>query len=292
MKIGATLSFLFSIQVLAQPAWALSQITYSAPANDQSSKLTGELPLRRVGSLLLPDGVGQFNTDELRIMAVPDWLFDRETVLAGPIIRAQIVKTPTSSTMSGLVFFLAGSWLGNLGSLRAPDVIATISGEQIIGRVVSRQDQTLAVQLSSGGTRRVNFSDIQSITSPRAFTFNVPAQSSTAVNDALIFQASELNLAPSGLNGHLLASRKASVPASNLPGTDPGISNRSIAQFVALDVFVSDIIPAVSIPLVLNKRNQRAALNAIQKALNAQTAPSAASSPAASTASTSSLGGM
>ena len=65
------------------------------------------------------------------------------------------------------------------------------------------------------------------------------------------------------------ASTRAVVPRSALAGADPGVTDRTIGMFVALDVF-SEIAPAISIPLVLNPMTQKHALKQINDSLNAQ----------------------
>jgi hypothetical protein len=230
------------------------------------------MPLAKIGPILLPDGLVQFSDDELTIGAVPDWLFDRDTVLRGAIVRAEFVPQQKVSILAGLVFFYEGQWLSNLGPLRAVDVIETVSGEQLRGRITGRIGQAFTLKPESGPLRKINFADIKSISSPRAYTFNLPtATARLSPNDtSMTIDAALIRLSPTALNAHLIASRKASLPKSTLPGADPGVSNSAIASFVALDIAVGYIAPAVSIPLVLNHSTQTAALNQIHRTLVGQ----------------------
>ena len=69
---------------------------------------------------------------------------------------------------------------------------------------------------------------------------------------------------PTPIAGKIIASRKASLPKSTLPGTEPGISKSALATFIALDI-INEIAPAIAIPLVLNRSTQAAALNEIHR---------------------------
>jgi len=251
-----------------------STIVYTAPTKDTPGTLAGEIPLNKIGTILLPDGLLQFSNDELTIGAVPDWLFDRDVVLRGAIVRAELVPQQNISLLGGLVYFYSGQWLSSLGSLRAPDLIDTLSGEQIRGRILGRIGQAFAIKPESGGTQKVNFSDIKTISSPRAFTFKISAPTTrlAPTDTSLTFDVSLITLTPTAINGRLIASRKATLPRSSLAGSEPGVSNQTIATFVALDI-MGDIAPAVSIPLVLNRSNQSAALNAIHRSLVGQEMP-------------------
>jgi len=272
--------------VLSPIAWA-DTVTYTAPTKDQAGKLAGELPLPRISSILLPNGVVQLADDELKILAVPDWLFDRDVVLRGAIVRAEAASQQSGSVIGGLVYFFDGQWLTNLAPTRAVDVIDTISGEEIRGHVMSRMGQAFAVKVDSGGTKKLAFAEIKSISSPRAFTFNIPSSTTRLVptDAAMSFDASSIKLTPTPIAGKIIAAKKASLPKSTLAGTEPGISKSALATFIALDI-VNEIAPAIAIPLVLNRSTQAAALNqlnrvGVQAAFNQNGGPATAATPAA-----------
>jgi hypothetical protein len=75
-------------------------------------------------------------------------------------------------------------------------------------------------------------------------------------------------LTPTFLRGAVIASHPT-VPKSNLPGADPGISKGTIGTFVALDI-VNQVAPAIVIPLVLQHSTQQAAINAQRRFISGQ----------------------
>lgn len=271
MKVTIILAGLasFLLTVSGLPVLA-NAMTYTAPTAEQPGKFSGELPIAKIGHLALPDGLVRFSDDEITVEAVPDWLFDREPVLKGIIVRAEIATQNTSSVVAGLVFFTDGTWLSNLGARRISDEINTNSGELILGRIVGRSGQAFVLQPEQGGTRKLNFSDVKSVKSPRAFAFNIPTPTAriSPTDTTLSFESNLITMASSTPQSRF-RSQSASVPPSTLEGTDPGVKDRTIKTFIALDVF-SEIAPAIAIPLVLNPITQRHALKQISNSLNNQ----------------------
>lgn len=275
--------------VFSPPVSLANTITYSAPSAEQAGKFTGELPIARIGAIALPDGMLRFSDDEMVIEAVPDWLFDRERVLKGVIVRAEVAAQAKSSVVAGLVFFLEGAWLKNLGSARTYDRIITVSGEEIVGRITARAGQGFSVQPEKGGIRKVNFSEIKTVVSPRAFAFNIatPTARLSPTDTTLTIESNLITLAPS-ISQFRLASRPL-VPRTELAGTDPVVTKKAMATFLAIDLF-SEIAPAIAIPLVMNRSTQAHALKQINDALNIQFSQNNSSSSSASSSSGSGTG--
>ncbi len=248
----------------SSPSASANAIKYTAAVADQAGKFEADLPLKTIGCLKLPNGAVVFKEDQVKVMAVPDWLFDRNVVLSGPLIRAEFAIQDTQSVVAGLTYFLEGEWLTQLASPRAIDVIETVSGEQIRGRILSRVDNAFAIKADNGPTRKIEFSAIKTINSPRAFRFSIPAKNVKVLpaDNSMEAEAELASFSPTFLKGSLLAS-KPHVPKSTLPGADPGISKASIATFLALDIIV-EVAPAITIPLVLQRRTQSAAFNEIK----------------------------
>src|ERR1700721_2158951 len=82
----ALFAVLVTFSYLNIPALA-NAVIYSAPSDNQNACFTGEVPLKQIGSLLLPKAVVQFKSTEVNILAVPDWLFDRSIVLSGALVK-------------------------------------------------------------------------------------------------------------------------------------------------------------------------------------------------------------
>lgn len=150
-------------------------LIYTPPTATANGSFQGEVPVKQIGPLLLPRAVVQFKDNEVSILAVPDWLFDRNLVLSGVLVKGQVNVQGESSDLRGLVYFLGGMWLSNLGSANAIDVVDTVSGETLRGRIRSRLDNAFAFKPDNGPMRKLLFTDIENINSPRAYMFSAPA---------------------------------------------------------------------------------------------------------------------
>src|SRR6516164_5570320 len=120
------LALILSTLLALSPSAAIANtIDYIPPADSRGGELRGVFPLNKIGTLLLPRGLASFDDGELKILAVPRWLFDRNLVLKGAIVRAEVVSQQTNSVIGGLVFFYDGLWLSDLAKEDVPDVIDT-----------------------------------------------------------------------------------------------------------------------------------------------------------------------
>jgi hypothetical protein len=271
MKYKVLLPVVLALQVTASSGTAgAAPIKYTAPTGDQAGKFEGELPLKSLGPVKLPNGAAVFQADQIKIMAVPDWLFDRNVVLSGPIVRAEFAAQGANQIIGGLAYFTEGEWLSNLASPRAIDVVETLSGETIRGRILSRVGNSFAIKPEAGATQKVDFSAIKTINSPRAYRFTIPTSDAkvSPADNSISADAARVSFSPTFLRGGVFHGNPA-VPKSTLAGAEPGISNTSIATFVALDI-MNEIAPAIVVPLVLQHSTQAAALRTISQFDTAQ----------------------
>ncbi|HEY9681954.1 MAG TPA: hypothetical protein V6C86_10280 [Oculatellaceae cyanobacterium] len=268
-----------------QTAAIANEIKYTAPSDDKPGAFSGQLPLGSLGSVFLPRGMVMLETDEFKVLAVPQWLFDRNLVFRGAIVRAEAVSQANSLVIGGLVYFYDGQWLANLGSADSIDVIETLNGVQARGHIVGRAGETFVFRREDGGTQNIEFTAIKSISSPRAFTFKIasPNIKVSSANTTVSFDSNLIVMNSTRQPNVISSLRRPSVPVSKLPGTEKAISNRALATFIALDI-MTEMAPAIAIPLVVNKRNTRAAQNELSRFLqNSNLSSSSSVQPPSST---------
>jgi hypothetical protein len=243
-------------------ARASGSFVYAVPTAEQAGKFRGQVNIDRIDRLLLPRGLAAFSDDELTFSAVPEWLFDRNPVLKGVIIRAEGVSEKSGVLLGGLAVMLEGQWLGSLARAGAPEALDTIDGAHWRGRIRGRNGAALTFEHADGRKEDIAFSRIKTIDSARAFTFNITTDNVRVnpTDSSMSFEARQLLLKPCHARHTLFAGGR--LPQSNLAGSEPGITRTAIATFVGLDM-LSTIAAPVAIPLVLNAANQRAAKNKI-----------------------------
>jgi hypothetical protein len=241
-------------------------VVYTPPADNRAGTISGQLPLGRLGSLILPRGTASLAGDELQILAVPAWLFDRVMVLRGAIVRAESITEPADTRVGGLIYFFDGQWLPNLSKSKAAEQINTIDGGTVSGHITGRSDAALLIRKNNGNTQTVAFSQILNIKSPRAFRFNFSSQSVqlNPTDGSMLFDSNQITMSQLTPQSALATFSRPSIPRSNLPGTELALSNRALAAFLAIDLLV-EAAPAIVTPLVLNQSNLNAAENAIER---------------------------
>lgn len=268
--ISLLLNLFFQIQAIG------NEVKYTAPGDYKPGGFSGQLPLGSLGSVFLPRGMVLLEGDEFKVLAVPQWLFDRNLVFRGAIVRAEAVSQANSSVVGGLVYFYDGQWLANLGGVDSIDVIETLNGVQERGHIVGRAGENFVFRREDGDTQNIEFTAIKSISSSRAFTFKIasPNIKLSPANTTVSFDSNLITLNSTRRPNVISSLRRPSVPVSKLPGTEKSISNRTLATFIALDI-MTEMAPAIALPLVINKRNTRAAQNELSRFLqNSNPTPS------------------
>ena len=119
MRTITILALVCTLQLSFGPSAKADAVTYSAPTKDESGPFRGEIPLKSISSLLLPGGLAQLADDELKVLAVPDWLFDRDVVLRGAIVRAEAAKQQSGSVIRGFLYIsmMVSGWRAALHHL-------------------------------------------------------------------------------------------------------------------------------------------------------------------------------
>lgn len=236
-------------------------------------------PVASMGRLLLPQGQLKVRGQVVEIQAVPDWLFDRHTVLKGKLLQANIhngdVATNPNTSLDALVYFNDGDWLKELyRGKRTRESITLKSGETVSGNVRSIGDEALNIEIIPGTIKKIDLAEVVTVDSPYAYRINVAlsnvkiapdSQDLAADGGAVQFTAATII---TGKFGNQLAKNKTAVlPASNLPGTEGGITRNKIASMVAADT-VNTLAPLIAIPIVvpLGERSAIRGLNSYQQA--------------------------
>ncbi len=238
------------LTVSAVPCLAVP-INFSA-SGSQVTALEADVPLRSIGGLLLTKGSVSISGNTIEVNAVPDWLFDPHAVLSGVVINSEMQNKGEQTIVSGLVYFSGGDWLPNLSRGRALDVVTSVSGTAISGRIQRTTENSLEIQLIDGTRKSIPFKDIADLTSGKAFNFELPSTKLKIQPDNSTYEAdaATISFKPSTTRGVLnFVARRPEAPASRLPGAEGGVKNSTIATMVAADI-ANMIAPAIAAPLI------------------------------------------
>jgi hypothetical protein len=256
MRHAKTLVTLFStINLLFQMAPALaSPLTFSAagPPN-----FDGDVTATTIGGIALPKGSVNLTGNTIEVSAVPDWMFDKHPVLNGVVFNQQVDSTGQIPKVTGQAYFLRGEWLKELGRTLAPETVTIKDGTDYSGHIGTATDTTLEMVLTDGTRKSVPLADITSLTSPRAFTFEIFSKSIRIqpADNSYTAEAMNIRFKPAMFHSaHALAfmNRKPAVPTSRLPGTEGGISDKAIDFMVINDIAVGTIANVIGIPIAFS----------------------------------------
>jgi len=187
---------------------------------------------------------------------VPEWLFDKHPVLTGVVFNQQVDSTGANPKVTGHAYFLRGEWLKELGRTINPETLTLNDGTVYTGHISSASDTALEMLVTDGSRKSVPFTNIASIISPRAFTFEIPSRSVRIepANNSYVADAINIRFKPAVFRGGLaFVSRKPVVPTSTLPGTEGGISNKALTFMAVNDIMVGTVANAIAIPIVFGR---------------------------------------
>jgi hypothetical protein len=159
------------------------------------------LPVANIGNYLLPDGQISVSGQLVEVGAVPEWLFDRHTILTGTLIRLDLGASPAataasaattpsngvnappqgsapgvpSSRLDGLVYFTGGDWLKNLRTSRISETVEAADGNTYVGRISAVTADNLSIDTLPGQTRTLALANVRNIVSPFSYRFSAQA---------------------------------------------------------------------------------------------------------------------
>lgn len=262
--------FLALSMAFAPMAPALATPISVIPAtSDKEASIQAKLDVDTVGMIKIPRGKVKLKGNKITVGAIPDWLFDRHTVLKGELIKSRIEKASSGKTVvRGLVYFDKGDWQKNLDNRRRRDNLVLDTGTILVGNVRAINEDTVDFQLATGQLKRVKKTSIAKLVSKRAFFFSIPTTNVKIdpATSVLSAQADLITFNPtvSRKKRRWFAKKKPVEPKTFLAGTEGGISKAQIAGLVMLDA-TNTIAPLVVLPIVASPLGSKSASRSLDE---------------------------
>ena len=269
------LSLALALQFTNLPA--LASLVEMKQAEGKPIQASLALPVANIGNYLLPDGQISVNGQLVEVGAVPEWLFDRHTILTGTLIRLDLVATPAisqgsaqavaSSRLDGLVYFNGGDWLKNLRTNRISETVEAADGNTYVGRISTVTADNLSIDTLPGQTRTLALANVKNIVSPFSYRFSAQASDVklSPDNGMTTCDASTATFAlarPLGQPQAATATQSRprmfgvaskpvfTLPKSTLAGTEGGISKKAITAMITVDA-ANTLAPMIALPLTM-----------------------------------------
>lgn len=288
-KIALSLGLALALNIPLSSLAALASAVEMKQPQGKSVQASLALPVASIGSMLLPDGQISVNGQLVEVGAVPEWLFDRHTVLTGTLIRLDLgagaTSANTNSRLDGLVYFTGGDWLKNLRRSRISETVEAADGNTYVGRISTVTSDSLSIDTLPGQSRTLALANVKNIVSPYCYRFSAPAsdvklspEDGSTICDAstATFALSQplaslsqsaqspMTLQPGQTSGQpkqRMFSGPSPValklPKSTLAGTEGGITKKAIIAMVAVDA-ANTLAPIIALPLTMTIGQGRA----------------------------------
>jgi hypothetical protein len=223
-------------------------VSFTPQPNLNGGAIVGRIPISKFGKLELPRGRAYFKANIVEVTAIPEWQFDRELVLSGPILKCWSAIDGKNATINGIAYFQDGEWLKYIDE-NSPDKVLTVN-EVFTGQISAMKNGLLEVTSEAGTVHQIPIASVEQIISPRAYTFSVPVTAFLSVpqgepisGDAATVALKPTNkvIALSAVKRDPLMKGDGDIGVSKLTALWAGLSSVEILQFLPLAILEGPI---------------------------------------------------
>lgn len=165
MRRVASFMILLLLCQLLLPLRALAEpITF----DKTKSAIQGQLPVDKIGALLLSEGFASFAGTAVTITGKPELSAQTQSLLQGTLVKPEVTIAGSQSALTGTVYFNDGPALSTLEDKKFKEKISLTDATTVTGPISS----ITADQIVVGG-KTIDLSKVATITSPRVFKIHV-----------------------------------------------------------------------------------------------------------------------
>jgi len=185
MKMYMSLMLVFAIMCAPLSAVA-AQLSFT-PTTGNFGTVSLKMPIQKIGSVEIPRGRIAIKGNTIEVTMIPEWMFDRQVALSGPVLRAVSSVTDSRSVVVGIAYFQEGPWLKYIDDPNRPDTVVTSNGT-LTGKIVSADNDAITFE-HDGKQESIPIANLHDVRSPRAYTFTIPASLAATVPAGSAYQA-------------------------------------------------------------------------------------------------------
>jgi hypothetical protein len=135
--------------------------------NSTQSALQGQVPVHKIGALLLSEGLALLNGDEIKVEA-KDSSGHAAPVLQGNVFNITSTEAGSKTALHGYAFFRTGTLLSKVETACSDESVDLKDGSHVAGPISDVTHDMLTV-----GARQVATSAIATVHSPRVYQFKM-----------------------------------------------------------------------------------------------------------------------
>jgi len=231
-RLAALLALLIAIQ------YTSCLHALSATATFSGNGAQAQVPVSKIGALMLADAVAFLNNDsiEVRSKSSQD---SSQNMLQGTVLNTEIRGAGASRHIHGIAFFQSGSSLGGVCKKGGgPERVKTSSGEILSGAISNVTADGLNV-----GSSRVPAGGISCIDSPCAFEFDIPLSGASGTS-SVTGEASKISFSQCNLP----------VTTTKVREKEPKVSSgepNTKMRIVVCTLLLAGIATAIAVPIAV-----------------------------------------
>ena len=222
------LAYIFALLILAQslylPQFASASISLDGP-------LKAEVPVRKIGFLLLAEGTALINGDDIKVQARSDSSHMIEELLSGKILDKENVASGNKPVFKGRAYFSAGPKLSVLEPHCSGESVDLNDGSKISGHITDLNHDGLTIEPLTGSAQHIAMNAVSKIHSPKVFNFTIQPDAK-----GMIFEST-------------------CAPATTVKLHNPNKKKRLIAILVVGVLVATAISCGVAIPVALHNHH-------------------------------------
>jgi hypothetical protein len=243
-SVNASLTAAIAAVILFANPGLCAAVSFTPQTATNGGDVIGRIPIAKFGSLVLPRGRAYFKTNVIEVTAIPEYQFDRQIVLSGPILKCWSSQDGKTASINGIAYFQDGDWLKYVDE-NSPDNVIT-AARTYSGQITALKSGYIEVTPSGGAPQKVAVADVLQVVSPRAYTFSMPVTAFSAnvkPGEAISGESSSVTIKPSSKVITL-----AAVKHEPLMKGDGDVSN---TKLIALWASLAAVEAAQFIPLAI-----------------------------------------
>ena len=228
-----------------QVAALAATVSYTPGATATTGSIDAEIPVTKVGKLLIPDGMAIIKDTTIDVMGTPSGAASKQNLLSGVVVKVEVTATGKTGKLSGLAYFRQGPGLAAIDDPNAEELIDTTDGGVVAGHIVSINRDEVEIEERNGNRRRIAMANIKAFHTPRGFGFVIPVAATAAIGaGSFTATATKMTMSPTGGGKAVVAKQ---------PPSQPGPSGGSFPWLKVIlgALVVGGVATAITLPIVL-----------------------------------------
>jgi len=165
----------------------------------QSSSLNGQVPVHKIGNLLLAEGMALLDGSDVSVTAKNKDSKGTESVLKGKLFKTGVTGAGKAAAIDGIAYFNAGSQLSSLEPQCTGESVDLSDGSKITGPISDITQEAVSI-----ASKTIPMSSVAAIHSSHVFNFSLKMNAATS-GGALQGSPSSMNFSPTC--GHEVATK-------------------------------------------------------------------------------------